>query len=408
MWLNKDYLRRKGVYSICSSNIYVIEAALEVAKEKDDYILIEVTPHQVNQYGGYSGMTPEDFKNLVRRLVKEKDIGEERVILGGDHIGPLPWQKESSSMAMKKAKELVKAFIESGYQKIHIDCSMPLGDDPYVLGHEVIAKRSRELIEVAEETAKNFNLKPVYIIGTDVPKAGGGEEEGITTVEEFKKSITAFKRFFKDMPWIWDRIVGFVIMLGIGFNYDSVFPYERERTREIIKEVLREGLFVEAHSTDYQTKESLKNMVEDGIRILKVGPALTSAFRRAVFLLSVIEDEFIEKNKRSDIKNVLLDLMLKDDKHWKNYYKESDNIKFDIWYNLLDRVRYYWEYKPVKEALDILIKNFSSGIDMRFIYQYFYDSYFLIRDGKLRNDPVDLVKYEIKRVLDDYHFAINI
>lgn len=407
MWLTKEYLRNKGIYSVCSSNFYVIEASLEFAKEKDDYILIEATPHQVNQYGGYSGMTPEDFKNLVIRLLKDKKIEENRVILGGDHLGPLPWRGEPSSIAMKKAKELIKAFVESGYQKIHIDCSMSLSDDPSILSPELIAERSRELIEIAEETAKNFDLKPVYIIGTDVPKAGGGEEEGITTIEEFKESILAFKKSFSDMPWIWNRIVGFVIMLGIGFNYDTVFPYIREKTKGIINEVIKEDLFVEAHSTDYQSRESLKSMVEDGVRILKVGPALTSAFRRAVFLLSLIEDEIIEEeSNRSKIKNVVLEFMLKNDKYWKDYYKDVKNVKLDIWYNLLDRIRYYWEYEPVKKALGKLFDNFSEGIDIRFVYQYFYDSYFLVREGKLRNTPIDLIKNEIKKVLEDYHFAI--
>lgn len=35
----------------------------------NDFILIEATPHQVNKYGGYSGMSPEDFKNVVGRLI---------------------------------------------------------------------------------------------------------------------------------------------------------------------------------------------------------------------------------------------------------------------------------------------------------------------------------------------------
>ncbi len=91
--------------------------------------------------------------------------------------------------------------------------------------------------------------------------------------------------------------------------------------------------------------------------------------------------------------------ILKDGKYWKNYYKNTENIEFDIWYNLLDRVRYYWEYKTVKEALINLLNDFSKGIDMKFVYQYFYDSYFLIREGKIKNDPMDLIRNEIKRVL---------
>uniref|UniRef100_A0A7C3RX82 Tagatose-6-phosphate kinase n=1 Tax=Dictyoglomus thermophilum TaxID=14 RepID=A0A7C3RX82_DICTH len=407
MWLNKDYLRKKGVYSICTSNSFVIETSLEYAEENDDYILIEVTPHQVNQYGGYSGMTPEDFKNFVHRLLKEKNIKEERVILGGDHLGPLPWQEEKASSAMKKAKDLVKLFVESGYKKIHLDCSMPLGDDPPILNMETIAEREKELLEVAENAAERLNIKPVYVVGTDVPVAGGGEKEGITSIDEFKKSLSAFKKSFQNFPHIWDRIIGFVVMLGIGFDNDKVFDYDRKKVINLLNKVREEDLFIEAHSTDYQTKIHLKKMVEDGIRILKVGPALTASFRRTLFILNLIENELIPKEKRSNLKEIVLHVMKKNDKYWSKYYKEENTDK-DILYSLLDRIRYYWEFPEIKRSLQILLKNLSENIDMRFIYQYFYDEYYLIREGKIKNKVTDIIKHEIKKTLEDYHYAIHI
>ena len=407
MWLSKDYLRKKGVYSICTSNPFVIETSLEYAEEKDDYILIEATPHQVNQYGGYSGMTPEDFKNFIQRLIKEKNIKEERVILGGDHLGPLPWQEEPASSAMKKAKELVRLFVENGYKKIHLDCSMPLGDDPPTLDMETIAERERELLEVAEETAEKFSFKPVYVVGTDVPVAGGGEEEGITSIDEFQKSLSSLKKSFQNFPHIWDRIIGFVVMLGIGFENDRVFDYDRKKVIELLNKVKEEDLFIEAHSTDYQTKIRLKEMVEDGIRILKVGPALTASFRRALLLLNLIENELIPKEKRSDLKKIILKVMKENDKYWIKYYKE-ENLDIDIFYSLLDRIRYYWEFPEIKKALQTLLDNLSENIDMRFIYQYFYDEYYLIREGVIKNTAIDIIKYEIKKTLEDYHYAIHI
>ena len=47
----------------------------------------------------------------------------------------------------------------------------------------------------------------------------------------------------------------------------------------------------EAHSTDYQTEDALRALVEDHFAILKVGPELTFAFREAVFALAAIERE---------------------------------------------------------------------------------------------------------------------
>ena len=55
----------KGIYSVCSYNQYVIEASFEQAIEDDSVVLIESTCNQVNQFGGYTGMRPADFKNYI-------------------------------------------------------------------------------------------------------------------------------------------------------------------------------------------------------------------------------------------------------------------------------------------------------------------------------------------------------
>ena len=61
----------------------------------------------------------------------------------------------------------------------------------------------------------------------------------------------------------------------------------------------------EAHSTDYQKKDSLKKMVEDNFAILKVGPWLTFAFREAVFALAKIEEELLKTYRNVKQSNVV-------------------------------------------------------------------------------------------------------
>ena len=60
-----------AIYSCCSSNAFVIEAAMETAKKQDSCVLIESTANQVDQNGGYSGMTPKDFFNFCHEKAKE-------------------------------------------------------------------------------------------------------------------------------------------------------------------------------------------------------------------------------------------------------------------------------------------------------------------------------------------------
>ena len=54
-----------GIPSICTANNLVIEACLQQGKRFGDDILIEATSSQVNQFGGYTGMKPADFKEMV-------------------------------------------------------------------------------------------------------------------------------------------------------------------------------------------------------------------------------------------------------------------------------------------------------------------------------------------------------
>ena len=116
----------KGIVSICSAHPWVLKVAMQ---ETEGPLLIEATCNQVNQFGGYTGMKPVNFVGYVRKIAKENNFPFENVILGGDHLGPSVWQSESAESAMEKSEHLIRDYVEAGFVKIHIDCSMPLGDD---------------------------------------------------------------------------------------------------------------------------------------------------------------------------------------------------------------------------------------------------------------------------------------
>jgi D-tagatose-1,6-bisphosphate aldolase subunit GatZ/KbaZ len=117
---------RVGIYSACSAHPYVLQAVIKRAKETNSVAVIESTANQVNQFGGYTGMLPADFADMVKTIVKKNDFPIENLILGGDHLGPLIWTNEEAESAMKKSEELVRQYVMAGYTKIHIDTSMKL------------------------------------------------------------------------------------------------------------------------------------------------------------------------------------------------------------------------------------------------------------------------------------------
>ena len=63
-----------GICSVCSAHPLVIEAALAFDRNSTRKVLIEATSNQVNQFGGYTGMTPADFREFVFTIADKVGI----------------------------------------------------------------------------------------------------------------------------------------------------------------------------------------------------------------------------------------------------------------------------------------------------------------------------------------------
>jgi D-tagatose-1,6-bisphosphate aldolase subunit GatZ/KbaZ len=148
--------RPLGLTSVCSANRFVLETALLHAACGHGLVCIESTSNQVNQFGGYTGMTAAAFRDEVAALAAAAGLPDDRVLLGGDHLGPYPWRHEPADTAMGNARELVRSCVLAGYTKIHLDASMRCADDPGAatapLPEGIATQRTAELC-VAAETA---------------------------------------------------------------------------------------------------------------------------------------------------------------------------------------------------------------------------------------------------------------
>jgi len=413
-----------GIPSFCSANKYVIAAALEQAQISDDFVVIEATSNQVNQYGGYMGMHSEDFKNYVFEIADKLHFDRSKVILGGDHLGPLPWNDEPAVLAMKKARVLVHDCVRAGYLKIHLDTSMRLGDDdPNVrLSDDVIAERGVELYCEAmkayqELLSENPNaIRPVFVIGSEVPIPGGIQAAGgdmeVTKAEDFENTLLAYQRAFCRHGILDARkdIIAVVVQPGVEFGEVDIHQYNRYAAKKLCSKLKQyPDIVFEGHSTDYQPYEKLREMVEDGIAIIKVGPALTYAVREAFFALSMIEDEIVPKDKSSHFRDVLEKEMLRDDKQWRKYYKGNELEKHLLRkYSFSDRSRYYFNQQNVKVAANTLIANLEeAGIPVYMLHQYMPLQYMHVRDHKIKCQPEELIKDAVRFIVQNYNYAVK-
>lgn len=414
-----------GIASYCTANSIVIEAIFEYYSDSDDYVLIECTANQVNQFGGYTGMTPADFRDYVFDIADKTGFPKDRIILGADHFGPLAWADKDEEEAMENAKELVRLAVLAGYTKIHLDTSMLLGSDDASkkLSDEVIARRGAELYGVCEETfierCEEFpdSIHPVYVIGSEVPIPGGEYMEKatleVTSPQDFETTIDTYDKIFKEYGFedAWDNIIGVVVQPGVEFSNEDIHDYNRCDSKELC-EKLKEypNLVFEGHSTDFQFKEKLKEMVEDGIAILKVGPAVTYALREGLFSLSLMEKELIKEDpKRSNFMEFLDEVMIENPKDWEKYYQGSDFEKeLQRKYSFSDRSRYYLARNDINITINRLFENIDlHSVPLGMIKQYFPNAYISLRTGNISKNAKNLVKSNICDVLDDYNHAIE-
>lgn len=410
-----------GVPAVCSAHSQVIDAAIRQCVEDGSILHVESTSSQVNQFGGYTGLTPRQFAHVVQSVAKRAGLPAERVLLGADHLGPFPWRYEASRTALEKACELVRVCVAAGYQKIHLDASMPCADDGKTgLPEQTIAERAAMLCQVAEEAHRK--LPPgapriVYVIGSEVP-APGGESLGahcpaITEAEHVHRTLETFQRTFAErgLTSAWERVIALVVQPGVDFGSDVVFDYDRAKTHSLSAALsMHAGLVFEAHSTDYQSPRALAEMVEDHFAILKVGPWLTFAFREAVLALSAIEREWLGTRPGcpiSRVREVLEAAMLRDPAQWRSYYHgDEEKVRRDLTYGYSDRCRYYWNEPAVKEEMDLLLHNLGAQpIPLTLISQYLPWEYEAIRVGELQAIPEPIIEHHIQRVLRVYAAA---
>ncbi|MBY0557469.1 MAG: D-tagatose-bisphosphate aldolase, class II, non-catalytic subunit [Burkholderiaceae bacterium] len=406
-----------GIYSVCCSHPSVLRAAMQVALQHDTILLVEATSNQVDQFGGYTGMTPPAFRDYVQQLALQQNFPLGRLVLGGDHLGPNAWQQLDAATAMDHAATLIAAYAAAGFHKIHLDCSMRCADDPAILSDELIAARSAQLCAIAEAAAAAAGMPaPVYVIGTEVPIPGGeanlAQAGAVTAPSAAARTLDVHRQAFyaSELHSAWRRVIAMVVQPGVDFDHSQIQHYNSSDAHRLSNFIAGQpGLVFEAHSTDYQRESALHSMVRDHFAILKVGPAATFALRAALQALCAIEDELLPAEQRSQLMQVLDDAMLARPAQWLKHYPGSARAQRLLRrYGLSDRCRYYWGEASVQAAVAQLQANLDGlTIPLALLGQFLPQQYDAVRDGQLAASFNALLEHHIALALAPYARACN-
>ena len=398
--------RHTALPCFCTANEHVLRAILELAPTTGFPTVIEATCNQVNQDGGYTGMTPDAFVARMRTLARDAGVAMDDLVLGGDHLGPNPWRGEPASVAMDRARELVRGYAAAGFRKIHLDASMPCGGEPQP-SFALVAERAAELCAVAEAHAPDPDAL-VYVVGTEVPVPGGETEEpdalDVTTAARLHDTIETHREAFslRGLEAAWSRVVSVVTQPGVDFSHTSVHEFEPGAAAPLRDAIdALPGLTLEAHSTDYQPTESLRALVQNRFFFLKVGPELTFRFREAVLALADMEAWVAPRPSR--LAEVLDERMAARPEHWSDYYRgEPERVRMLKRFSYSDRVRYYWDDPEVAGALRALLDNLSGGALPDIVVSRYLQG---VEFGAVPTDPEEIIRRRVQGSASRYFDA---
>ena len=296
------------------------------------------------------------------------------------------------------------------------------------LTDETIARRGVELYRVSMEAYEELQkknpdaLRPSYVIGSEVPIPGGSQDDeelvAVTRPEALRHTLTAYAEEFKAQG-VEDGIndvIAVVVQPGVEYGNDEVHIYNRAEAGALCDECRKHPeIMLEGHSTDYQPKEALKEMVEDGVGILKVGPQITFALREALFALSHIETAMLDENGKIngrdpvDFPAVMEKVMMENPKDWiKHYHGNETEKRIERKFSLSDRCRYYFSNETIQDAIERLYDNLDSvKIPLGLLHQYLPHQYYKVLEGQLEPKCENMVTDHIREVFGHYEYAIG-
>lgn len=349
-----------AIPSVCTAHPDALEASLTLAQALDQPIVVEATSNQVNQDGGYTGLKPADFISFVQDIAAKAHVTHERILFGGDHLGPQAWRKLPADQAMDKAHRMVADYAAAGFTKIHLDCSEGCAGEPAQLPDAITATRSAALAATALQHAPDPDHL-LFVIGTEVPPPGGARTDDHgdippTTPTSAKATLAAHAEAFQAANIPLDLIGGLVVQPGVEFSPMEIHHLPLARDPGLLTALTDwPQVCLEAHSTDYQHAQAYPRLAELGFAFQKVGPALTFAWREALYALDTIRAQNGWATGPS-LPDSMEEVMLANPAHWQAHIHGPDP-RLQRHFGLADRIRYYWPDPKAQRAVDKLLTD---------------------------------------------------
>jgi D-tagatose-1,6-bisphosphate aldolase subunit GatZ/KbaZ len=155
-------------------------------------------------------------------------------------------------------------------------------------------------------------------------------------------------------------IGGLVVQPGVEFSPMEVHHLPLQRDPGLLAALTDwPNICLEAHSTDYQHAQVYPRLATLGFAFQKVGPALTFAWREALYALDTIRAQNGWASGPT-LADTMEEVMLAHPAHWQAHvHGHTADPRSERHFGLADRIRYYWPDPKAQTAVQHLMTDLA-------------------------------------------------
>lgn len=149
----------------------VAEGIFQAAKDTDSVVFMELARSECDLKGGYTGMTPSDFSEKMRKAAQEVQFGT--WALHADHITI----KKGDAAEIEGTKQLIDAQVSAGYTSFAIDASHIFNFEGKNVREE-LAENIRVTTDLARHIKSRMNNRD-FGLEVEVGEIGRKDTDGL-------------------------------------------------------------------------------------------------------------------------------------------------------------------------------------------------------------------------------------
>ncbi len=359
---------KRTIFAACPNSLAVIRAALKSAKRNNSPIKFAATLNQVDDDGGYTGLTHKEFVRTIRLQARSLNV-RVPVIIAVDHGGP--WLKDlharekwSYSATMSAVKKSFEAAIEAGFDLLHVDPTVDITlTKGSLISIDIVADRTVELIVHAENFRRSGGYPPIaYEVGTEEVHGG------LADLGTFRRFLDRLKEGLRNegLTGVWPCFV--VGKVGTDLHTTT---FDRKVAAQLVSIAGSYGSLIKGHYSDNVSNP--EEYPASGMGAANVGPEFTEMEYDALAELESLQDELFEQGLIARPAHLLkaLERAVIASGRWLKWLHDGEN-RDDFFANPPDRrewliktcCRYIWEDPGVIAERTRLYQNlYLQGIE---------------------------------------------